>query len=144
MKALIAAAVVFGVPGICVGLSSTSGTPSPRASAEPTHEVEAPVAVEIAAPALFRAYDANEVSADEAYKGKHLAVAGRVASIDKDLFDHIIVRLAGGNMFQTVDATMQPDQKAQAAGLRKGVSVTVLCVGNGKIMGPQLEDCVLQ
>lgn len=143
MIGFVAAIAAFYVAGK-LGRVASSLSSSDRESAVATGPAEEPVAVEIAAPALFRAYDANEVSADDAYKGKHLAVAGRVASIDKDLFDHIIVRLAGGNMFQTVDATMQPNQKSQAAGLRKGTSVTVLCVGNGKIMGPQLEDCVLQ
>lgn len=135
---LIALLYVIGRSG--EGSTSSASSSSSSESSAPA----APVAIEIAAPALFRAYEANEVSADDAYKGKHLAVAGRVASIDVDFLGHVIVRLSSGNTFQTVDATMQPSQKPATAGLHKGAPITVLCVGNGKVISPQLEDCVIQ
>lgn len=140
--AFVALLFVIGVAG---GGSNSSSSSTPQAAAAEPEPQAAPRQVappiEIAANALFRAYKDNEVSADDAYKGKRLLVTGHVASIDKDMFDHIIVRLASGSMFQTVDATMMPSEKSQAAGLHKGTAVSVLCTGNGKVMDPQLDDC---
>jgi len=141
---LVAVVVIFVIVGLAGGGSSSSSSTPRAAEAAPEPDRPAVPPVEIAATALFRVYHENEVSADDAYKGKRLLVAGRVASIDKDIFDHIIVRLAAGGFMQTVDATMQPNQKAEAAALHKGATVSVLCTGNGLIMDPQLDDCVLQ
>ena len=50
--------------------------------------------IDINARTLFREYDANEVSADDSYKGKRLRVTGVCQrAIDKDFMDNIIVRL---------------------------------------------------
>ena len=53
------------------------------AKKEAAAKAEMTGAVQVTAAALFHAYEANEVSADEQYKGKKLLVTGAVASIDK-------------------------------------------------------------
>jgi hypothetical protein len=68
-----------------------------------------------------------------------------VASIDKDLFDSIVVLLKTSNQFERVHATVKDSQKGTAAQLRKGKAIAVRCVGAGMIMGsPMLNDCVIQ
>lgn len=140
-KFLIAIALLFGVPGICVGLSATSGSssdPAPVASAPAPR----PRPIGVSAARLFKDYDANEVSADDAYKGRRLQVSGVIASIDKDMFDHVVVHLVGASRYQTVSATMLPSEKSAAARLSKGNTMDVVCVGAGKIItDPQLDDC---
>jgi tRNA_anti-like len=134
-------AVIYVIGKVAdAGSSSSTSTSSASAAAEP----EAPAAppIEVNARTLFKEYDANEVSADDSYKGKRLRVTGTVTAIAKDLFDHIIVRMAGANAYQTVDATMLPNEKSNAARLSKGVVATVICTGGGKMVGsPMLEDC---
>ena len=99
-------------------------------------------AVEIGAVKLWRAYDANEVAADAIYKGKTLRVTGRVASIDKDFLDNIVVRLRGPNSFASTIASVSKGQAAKAAALKKGQTITIDCVGGGRVIGsPSLNDC---
>ncbi len=142
LGSLIAILYVIGKIGGEAGSSSSTSTAS--TASEPAAAPAAPAAppIEIGARKLWKEYDANEVSADDAYKGKRLLVTGTVTGIDKDLFDHIVVKLGGGNEFQWVAATMLPSEKSTAARLSKGTQATVVCTGNGRIIGdPQLEDC---
>jgi hypothetical protein len=110
--------------------SSNSATTA-KENAEPT-----------TAKALFRAYHANEVAADEFYKGRLLAVSGRVEGIRKDFSDGIYVELQTENEFESVRAELSDGQAENASALFKGASVTVVCRGTGMILGsPGLKDC---
>lgn len=101
--------------------------------------------LEVDAVSLWKAYDANEVSADQTYRGKWLRVSGRVESIDKDFMDNIVLQLAGPRDFATVGATLKDSEKGTAAQLTKGQAVAVLCLGHGRLVGdPSLTDCVLR
>jgi ribosomal protein L37E len=99
--------------------------------------------IRVPAGRLFQDYQANEVRADEEYKGVTLVVYGDVASIDKGILDSIHVRLQTSNQFMSVLAMMEKSEKAEASGLSKGQEVQVRCVGTGMTMGsPSLDDCV--
>jgi hypothetical protein len=93
---------------------------------------------------LWRDYAANEVAADNLYKGKSVRVKGRVLSIGKDGRGAAVLHLVSGNpVFQTM-ATLEAAETQRAASLVKGTSVTVQCIGNGLMMRmPQLENCSL-
>ena len=94
---------------------------------------------------LFTDYQANEVSADEVYKGKNLLVTGKVSSITKDFLDNIVVSLVTSNQFMSVMATVDDSEKSKAGKLAKGESVSVLCKGGGAVVGsPMLGDCKIQ
>lgn len=113
-------------------------TPAPAARPQPS-------AISVTNQKLWNDYEANEVSADNAYKGKRLRVTGTVASITKDFMDDIVIHLASPNEFMNTMATMAKSESATAAGMRKGNKVTVLCEGNGRIIGtPALGDCTFQ
>lgn len=100
-------------------------------------------AVEVTASQLFAAYEANEVAADNEYKGKALAVSGKVAGINKDFTDEVYVELESGSPFQSIHARGIPQDAAAA--LQKGQSITVECVGSGLMVGsPILKDCTLR
>jgi hypothetical protein len=102
----------------------------------------APVAV--TALQLWKDYDDNEVAADGKYRGHALDVSGKVARIDKDMFDHTVVRLVGNRSIGTVDAVLGAGQDQAAGALRKGQQVTVHCAGKGRSVGdPQLDGCRL-
>lgn len=94
---------------------------------------------------LWRDYDANEVLADETYKDKKLLVTGRVKSIDKDFLNDIVLQLQSPNEFMSTHATLEDSEKAAAAQLRKGATVTLECIGRGLVIGsPMLDDCRLR
>lgn len=93
---------------------------------------------------LFQDYNANEVAADNRYKGKQVRVTGRVFAVEKNLVGAAVLGLTSGNtIFQTM-ATLTPDATQHAAVLAKGDTVVIQCTGAGSMMRmPQLDDCVL-
>jgi tRNA_anti-like len=124
-----------------IGAAAEAGKVSQDAAATDaaaSTAVEAP-AVSVGARELFAAYDANEVAADQQFKGKRLQVSGTVDGINSDLGDDPVVMLAAGD-FQSVHVQGLP--KDVAAGLSKGQHITVVCTGNGEVIGsPMLDDC---
>lgn len=90
-------------------------------------------------------YTANEVSADQKYKGKLIEVTGAVDSIGKDLFDHPYVTVgSGGEEFElTVQCALRNGQESAAAGLSKGQMVKLRGNCRGKMMNVQFDDCVV-
>lgn len=101
-------------------------------------------AIHITADKLYADYHANEVSADQKYKGQHLIVSGYVQSIDKDFLDHIVLRISTANEFESVMAQLGKQDENKAAALAIGTPVLVNCTGGAMIVGsPSLEDCVL-
>lgn len=97
---------------------------------------------EISAEKLFSAYDANEVAADNNYKGKQLLITGTVNEISKDFTDAIIVQLDGGGYIQEVWCYFD-DAKA-AANLSKGDRISVIGKCDGFVMKNVIvKDCKL-
>lgn len=109
---------------------------------EPVTASQAEGAARVTASELFSSYAANEIAADQAYKGKRLRVNAVVEEIDSDLADEPQLVLQAGGFMQHVTAAGV--STTQAAGLSKGQSVELLCTGGGEVLGfPMLEDCVL-
>lgn len=102
-------------------------------------------ATAINAHTLWADYDANEVAADNKYKGKHLVVHGVVQSITKDFTNAIVVQLRSPNEFSPVAAYVRKSQAEHAANLRKREEVYMACKCDGSTMGsPVLTDCVFK
>ena len=136
ISALILVAFGFLAAG-SLNTSGSSSSSSKGASATPDYTL---TAVE-----LWREYQANEVAADSKYKGKTLLVSGEVVGIDKDFLDNAVLSLRTRNEFMSVKATLDDSQKSGAASLSKGSMVSLLCKGNGAILGsPTLKDCYMK
>lgn len=121
--------------------NATTTTASPTTTAE-AEEIEA---VEVTAGKLFDDYHANEVAADNKYKGQMLSVTGTVHKIRKDFADEIVVELATSNRFESVRAHLKGSENAKAAKLTTGEQVTVNCKGGGMIIGgPVLRACEVE
>ncbi|VWB23283.1 hypothetical protein BAR24066_00934 [Burkholderia arboris] len=139
--ALIVISVIFGKKP-APSAASSAGTDAPAAPAQAAQAQKPVETVSVTASALFTAYDKNEVSADQKYKGKALAVGGTVQSIDKDAFDNIVVKLKTSNQFMPVNAYLSKEHEALAASLEKGQKVSWVCEGAGRLIGsPILRDC---
>jgi osmotically-inducible protein OsmY len=79
------------------------------------------------------------------YKGRTLAVTGTVSSINKDFTDSVYLMLETSNEFMGIHANLRGSEVSKASTLSKGSIVTVVCEGNGMIVGsPMLKDCVIQ
>lgn len=108
-------------------------------------EVATPTAppVNVSANTLASDYKANEVSADELYRGKVLRVSGVVDSIKKDITGDPYVVIKTDNQFMGVHANFE--SAGGLAGLAPGKQIAVRCIGDNVIMGsPMLKDCVLE
>lgn len=102
--------------------------------------------IEIGAQALYDAYEANEVAADEKYKGKLLLVAGKVGGVSKDFMDDVVIHLdVESKALGDIMAGMAGSEKAKAAALSKGERVALRCSGAGRIMdSPSLRGCRIE
>lgn len=132
--------VVCGAVGAAVGRNGGGSQASPGS---PAAKPQQPT-VSVSSATLFSDYQANEVAADDKYKGKSLLVVGPVADIKKDFADNIVVALGTANQFMPVDARVRASEKSDAARLTKGSMATLRCRGNGMVIGrPQLVDCTI-
>ncbi len=98
----------------------------------------------ITAAELDKVYQENEVNADSRFKGKLLLVSGTVGDISKDFTDDMILTLKGENLIG-VRAYVSDADKAAVANVKKGQSVSVICKGDGMMVGsPVLKGCRLK
>ena len=135
-----------------VALLLTAGCPQQDAQQpqpqQPPQRVAVPTApttpdVTITAMQLWKDYDANEVAADNKYKGKWLLVSGEVDSVTKDFSGWPYIILKSPNLIMRTPVRFSSDQTTFAAGLQKGQTVSTLCRCRGQSMGsPDLVDCV--
>nr|WP_199040235.1 hypothetical protein [Dyella sp. ASV24] len=107
----------------------------------PASTPPAPPVIRINAPDLYAAYEANEVQADNLYKGRWLAVHGIVSSISKDFMDDPYLLLIGKNEYTTVHASFPKGALSELATLSKGTEVTVVCMGKGMIVTDPVLEC---
>src|SRR5262249_42204797 len=76
---------------------------------------------------FFDAYEANEVATDIRLKGKIIQISGFVQSIDKNVFDTMLVRLQTSNQFMSAVVKPIKQDEAKIAALRRGQQVSFRC-----------------
>jgi hypothetical protein len=87
------------------------------------------------------AYDANEIAADNQYKGKKLLVSGTIDSIEKDAMDSGFLMLRAANPVG-VRAQLRSDAMGEAASFARGQKISLVCIGSGRVVGiANLDDC---
>jgi len=97
------------------------------------------VDIEISAKELYRAYDSNQVLADENYKGKKLGITGVVSDIGKDILENPYVTLSA-DYLDNVNCYFDDDNIKIISKLRKGQKITII----GNCSGRTLTDVVIQ
>lgn len=124
----------------CGGGSNTGTTPASNTTAAPD---EKPIAVQ--AKALTKEYDENELAADGKYKGKLLAVSGKVSNIAETL-GNVTAQLEGHNVVLSVMCNFDESQKASVTALKKGQQATFVGRGDGSTAGLYvgLQKCKVQ
>lgn len=120
------------------------GSTGESESIETTSVVNSAPDFRISARKLYAEYDANGVAADLKYKGKILAVTGTVENIDKDILDEIYVTLEGDEFIGSIQCYFANSHTGEAAGLRKGQTLTVKGQCDGQLMNVLLKGCVIE
>jgi tRNA_anti-like/Uncharacterised protein family UPF0547 len=93
---------------------------------------------------LARAYNANEVNAQNTYGGKTLDVTGTITGVKLDLFNNPVVEMEGVNEFLPVQATFDQSYSQKVSALSKGQEITVRCTQITEVVSaPMLSECSL-
>jgi TonB family protein len=125
-----------------VTLKLPIGRPLSTAPLETPHT---PRAIAVTVPKLWADYRANQVAADDRYKGKRLVVEGQVASVNKGTTDDAYVLLSTFDASEPIHADIKAEYQAEATTLRTGQIITVDCDGAGLTMGVLfLMSCSIQ
>jgi hypothetical protein len=135
--------IILGVIGIIatiVFLSSNDSSPKKQNSSGDTEVVATPLVIDEGQ--LVHEYEANEVRADSAYKGKTVSVSGYVDYVGKDILNHAFVLLRSGEgQVGQVQCVLRPAAIDQASTLNPGQAVTLTGRVEGKMMNVVIEDC---
>lgn len=126
-----------------------AAAPLERVGVAPPAAPEDP-AIDVSPEQLRKDYKANEVSADERYRGKVLRVTGTVKAITRGSLDEpSLITLATSSPFVGVFAYFDRLSADALSGaltkLSHGSRVRVRCVGDNLLVdNPRLKDCALQ
>lgn len=86
-------------------------------------------------------YEKNEVKADLNYRKKLIIINGKVLSIDRGIGEDYFISLNGGsNMFINPKINMADGYTEFLAGLNKGDFVSLVCQGNGMLLGSAMAN----
>jgi len=146
--------VGFGSCAVCVAVVGSAGSKTTKSDDAPAEtgrrhhrpqkdpEHAAKVAAQfVEIKKLLADYKANEVHADELYRGKYIKTKGKVHQISKGIGDGVYVVLEGpsGNAFETVHCTPGEDSASRAGSLKVGQMLQV----GGKVRGYLLLSVML-
>ena len=109
-------------------------------SAPPTRHT-APQVIVISATELYSAYEANQVAADQQYKGRLLKVTGVITSIGRDILGTPYIGLGSGSEWEVwgVQVLFSSRYESRIAKLEKGQQVTVTGKCTGYFLNVLLE-----
>lgn len=94
---------------------------------------------------LQEAYAQNTVAADAQFKGRNLALTSAVQNINTDIAGGAYLVLGRPDQILAPQASIADSDRGQAASLRPGNVVRLLCVGAGDLAKtPMLSDCHFQ
>jgi hypothetical protein len=98
--------------------------------------------VKVTAAELVRAYDANELGAQEKYGASALEVTGKMRSVNLDMSDEPILHFAVPGTLVGVSAHFASNSADGLGSIQTGDSVTVNCAKISELMGvPIVKDC---
>lgn len=149
---VVTAFVVLSVIGSLFGgqepPTSTPAHNEPQAATTANSETapepkEAETIIPVSAIDLYTAYENNEVSADQQFKGKTCQIVGTVDDIGVVLGE-TYVTLSSGDMYSIVGVQCMFKDKAEidkVAQLQKGANVTIIGKVDGKSINVGVRDC---
>ena len=98
--------------------------------------------LKVSAVKLYNDYNANEIAADEKYKGKIIEVTGIIRDIGNDIMDNAYITLVGDQYFGDIQCYFS--EKSVVVSLSKGKRITVMGSCSGLMMNVHLNDCIIK
>lgn len=136
---LLVAAIVIAVGLGCGGGNRAGGS----TTTDGPKTVAANPAIPIDAKALSREYDNNEIAADQKYKGKVMAVTGKVDDI-AETFGNVTIQMQGyKEIGMNVMCSFEDNAKAAVANVKKGSTITMIGTVTGATAGlyVDMDEC---
>lgn len=100
--------------------------------------------LKVTANELYKAYDSNEVKADNTYKGKDLEIAGTISDIGKDILDDIYITIETDDIIFSIQCYFTEEYESKVADLEKGQKITIQGVCDGKLGNVLIKDCIIK
>jgi len=135
-------AIIIGIIIVLAGIGSAMSKKEAAQEADTKARVAKDTEA-VSAEAIFKAYKDNEVGADERFKGKFVKIEGVVSNIGKDILDDIYVTFEVPRSLFEVQAYFDPKEKGAVAQLAKGQRITVVCMGEGKVLNVLMKKCTV-
>lgn len=147
-SAIVGAIGIFLVLGCSGGANNTTNKTVATSNGKVINGVKEAVAekpVAVQAKALTKDFESNELAANDKYKGKLLAVSGKVSNI-AETFGNVTASLEGHNMVISVMCSFDEAEKANVAKLKKGGTATFIGTSDGMTGGlyAGLNNCRIQ
>ncbi len=120
------------------GSTDTKSSGSNQADTAPAEE-----AIVVTSVKLYADYKANEISADNTYKGKLVEVSGTVDDIGKDILDKPYVTLKTDDFLGSVQCMLDDAAIAEASTLAEGAKVIMRGRVNGLLGNVLVKNCIL-
>jgi hypothetical protein len=95
----------------------------------------------VTAESLFSAYEQNEIKADELFKGHYIEVYGRVSRVGKDIVDTAYITFGSRGQILSTQCMFSKPIPRWLQDVTPGVSLSLICKGNGKMGNILLDDC---
>lgn len=93
---------------------------------------------------LMAEYEENEASANMKYKDKPVRVTGEVTGVG-EMFDQYFVKLKGNKQIGfEVQCFVSDDWESYIANLKKGDTVTIKGICDGKSLNVAVKDCIFE
>lgn len=139
--------VIVGIIGSQIGKKDKGAAATGGESTTPLASTDQPVKkteakpIEVTAKDYYDSYESNEVNADAKYKGKAIAITGEVDGVSKT-FGIVSVNLKAAEYIKEVRCKLKAD--ADAASIVKGQTVTLVGIGDGKTLYPEVDNCAVR
>lgn len=102
--------------------------------------------IEVSVEQILKDYEENEVSADNKYKGKKVAISGVVDSVSKDVLNDTYIKIDTGSDYEAFGAQcyIADTQLEKVAELKSGDKITVTGYVSSYSLNIVLKECEVQ
>lgn len=141
---IILALVILGGIGSAMGGNKSNTTSTANTDTKKSEEKKVE-AINVSAVDLAKAYEDNEVNADKSYKGKTVLISGKISDIGV-MAGQTFVVLSPEKDFAVTSVQCFFKEKSEIdkiANLKKGDTVKIQGVVDGKSMNVGVNNCVL-
>ena len=121
--------------------STAAAVPEAKPSAPPAIQVE-----DVAIGDILAAYENNELSGDQSYKGKTIRFTGKLDETKKGMLGGAYVTVGTGKQFERpqIQCELNKSELQKAASFSKGETITMTGKVSGLMMNVLLDDCVFE